>query len=284
MALAPRERRGEVSRVGMVIAVAVRKGGAGKTTTVCNLGVAVARRTGEPVLLIDMDPQANLTKHLGVDWRRLEKTVNQVLFGDASADEVIVAMPWGVDLLPAGIDLAAAEKVLLGDPIDPNGRLREVTEPLRERYGYIFIDCPPALGVLTLNGLTAADRVVVPFEANALGAEGVIETLNMIGRVKKHLNPGLRVAGILANRFDGRLGLDREVLEAARERFGSQVFRTVVREAVSLQEAVGHGRPAAHYRSRNPGHRAALDAYDALAEELLTECGRWVDDGQGAER
>lgn len=255
-----------------VFAVAIQKGGAGKTTTSTNLAVAIARVTGKSVLVVDMDSQANLTKSLGVDRRSLAHTVNHLLFGEVEAGQVIVKTSWGIDLVPADINLSAAEKQLLGDPIDPNGRLRDALESVRDHYAYIVIDCPPALGVLTLNALTAADEVVIPFEANALGTEGIAEILNTVGRVQKRLNPGLRVAGILANRFDGRAALGRDVLEATRAYFTAKnirVFDTVIRDTVSLEEAPGHGRPAAFYASRSRNHRLAVSAYDDLARELL---------------
>lgn len=271
--------KGDAQMPARVIAVAVRKGGAGKTTTTANLGVAIAQVTAGPVLLVDLDSQANLTRILGQEKRGAAGTINEVLFGDVRVEEAVVRTPYGVDLIPAGLDLAAAEKQLLLDPVDPNMRLREAFQGIRESYGYILIDCPPTLGSLTLNALVAADEVLVPFEPNALGTDGISETLNLVQRVQKRLNPGLRVSGLLANRFDSRATLPREVLEQTMGYFAGRVrvFGTVVPEAVSLQEAVGFGVPAAFYRSRNACHRKALQAYRELALELAGLSGEEVE-------
>lgn len=259
-----------------VYAVAVQKGGAGKTTTSTNLAVALAVETGRPVLAVDLDPQAHLTKALGVDKRTVKAGVNDVLFGDVEAAEAIMETQYSVDLMPATLDLAAAEKQMLLDPVDPNIRLRDVLDPLRRRYGFVVIDCPPTLGSLTLNALTAADRLVVPFEPNGFGTDGIVELLNTVTRVQRRLNPSLEVAGFLANRHRARTTLGRAVLESTRAflRGRGRVFEAVVPESQVLQESVSAGVPVAFYKPTSAALTRVTTAYRALAQELLSEGGQ----------
>ncbi|MDA8146344.1 MAG: AAA family ATPase [Thermaerobacter sp.] len=259
----------------MILAVAMQKGGVGKTTTAVNLAVAMARRIGEGarVLVADMDPQAHATLALGLDKRGDHPAVGDVLMGRTPTAEVIRETPFGVDLLPASLELAVDEQKLSADHLGAAFRLREALNTVRQRYAHVVIDCPPSLGILTICSLTAADRYLIPLEPLVYGADGLTEILATAERVRRYTNPDLKAAGIVINRWDRRNQLGHQVVEGVRTSLGGQVpiFHAYVVDTVSLAEAPGAGVPAAFYRSRNRSHRQALESYGLLAREILGE-------------
>ena len=247
-----------------IIAVANQKGGVGKTTTCVNLAAAFARMK-YPVLLIDMDPQGNATTGVGIDPRRLHVSACEVLLGERSAEEVILR-PEGValDLMPANGDLTAAEVTLLQKD-RREFALKDALEPLRARYAWIFIDCPPSLNMLTLNALAAADSVLIPMQCEYYALEGLTGLLNTIEQLRASVNPRLQIEGLVRTMFDGRNNLATAVSDQLLENFGNRVYRTLVPRNVRVAEAPSYGLPVLLYDPRSKG---AL-AHVALAGEML---------------
>lgn len=244
-----------------VIAVANQKGGVAKTTTVQALGTAWAER-GLRVLLVDLDPQASLTWALGVDPDTLKVSVHDVMLKRSKAVEAVIERD-DLHLLPSTIDLAGAELHLL----TKTGReyvLRKALAPVAERYDVVLVDCPPSLGILTINGLTAAQEVLIPLQCESLSQRGVGQLLETIDDVRDYTNPGLSVLGAVATMFDGRTKLAHEVVAAVRESFDLEVLEPPVPKSVKVAEAPGRGRSVLHHA---PSSKSAL-AYRALAAKL----------------
>jgi chromosome partitioning protein len=248
--------------MGTVYAVANQKGGVGKTTTAVNLASCAAAR-GEQTLLVDLDPQCNATVALGAD-KEMHPSSYDCLTGDVSVAEA--ARPAGPDnlwLVPANRDLAGAA-VELPRIAGSETRLRERLGPIRERFARTFLDCPPSLGPVSVNALTAADRVIVPVQAEYLALEGLVQFLETLGLIRRELNPQLEVSGLLITMYDERTRLAQDVESELRGHFASMVFETVIPRSVRVAEAPSYGLPVTEHA---PSSRGAV-AYEALTKEL----------------
>jgi chromosome partitioning protein len=255
--------------VGRTIACANQKGGVGKTTTVVNLATSLAL-SGRRVLVVDLDPQGNATSGFGVDRASLSDTLYDVILGDRDLDSVIV--PTGVggcDLAPASVSLAGAEVELASAP-QRERRLGRTLAPIRDRYDEILIDCPPSLGLLTVNALTTADAVLIPTQCEYYALEGLSQLIATLNLVRDNLNPSLEIEGVILTMFDARTNLSADVASEVRGHFGDAVFETVVPRSVRLSEAPSFGMPIARYR---PDSRGAV-AYAELAREVLERQAR----------
>lgn len=247
-----------------VLAIANQKGGVGKTTTAINLGAALAAAE-LPVLLIDADAQANCTSGLGLRRERPGKTLYEALINDIPLAEIVV------DTELANLKLIPADKHLNGASVELIDReereyvLRRCLEPIRDLYHFVLIDCPPALNLLTLNGLVAADGVLVPIQCEYLALEGVTDLLETIERVRKRFNPALELAGVLATMFDERTNLSGQVHQELLKHFNSALFQAVIPRNVRLAEAPSFGKPILFYDPRSKG----AEAYVNLAKEIL---------------
>jgi chromosome partitioning protein len=254
--------------MGVVIALANQKGGVGKTTTAINLGASLARR-GRRVLIFDFDPQANSSAGLGV--RAGGPTTYDAVVNEMPVGELVMHTGVeGLDLAPSSPGLAGAEVELVA-MMAREYRLRRALERIRERYDYILIDCPPSLGLLTVNALTAADEVIVPVQCEYLALEGLGQLTATLELVRQNLNSRLRLRGLLLTMFDGRTNLSQQVADEVRAHF-SNTFRTVIPLSVRLSEAPSHGLPIALYDASSRGNRA----YEDLADEIIEQAGAEV--------
>ena len=248
--------------MGTVYAIANQKGGVGKTTTAVNVAACIAE-AGYATLLVDIDPQANATLGLGLP-KDGKPSVYDVLSGEARAEEAVVDTGIAnLALLPSHPDLAGANVELPREP-GSEGRLREALAPLRDRYAYVLLDCPPSLGPLTVNALVAADRVIVPVQTEYYALEGLAGLLDTLGLIQRELNPRLAVAGMLLTMHDGRTRLGRDVEREVRQHFPELVFDTVIPRNVRIGEAPSFGRPVIHH---DP-HSSGAEAYFELAKEV----------------
>ncbi len=252
------------ARRARVIAIANQKGGVGKTTTAINLATAIAA-TRKRVLVIDLDPQGNASTGFGVDRRERAVTTYQVLLGEATLDHAMVetAVP-KLHLVSSAVDLSGAE-IELVDADRREYRLHDALAPVLSQFDYVLIDCPPSLGLLTLNALVAADSVLVPLQCEFYALEGLSHLLRTIDRVRKGFKPSLEIQGIVLTMFDRRNNLSEQVAADVREHLGDKVYRTVIPRNVRISEAPSHGKPVLLYDVRSPG----AQAYIQLASELL---------------
>jgi chromosome partitioning protein len=250
--------------MGTVYAIANQKGGVGKTTTAVNLAACVAE-AGYESLLIDIDPQSNATLGLGVDKRTTPTVYDALLDGLPLADAVHPTSIERLGLIPAGPDLAGANVELPRLPGSEN-RLRDALAPIRDRYAFVLLDCPPSLGPLTVNALVAADRVIVPVQAEYFALEGLAGLLDTLSLVQRELNPRLTIAGMLLTMHDGRTRLAQEVESEVRTHFPKLVFDTVIPRNVRVGEAPSFGQPVIHF---DP-HCAGAEAYFELAKEVAS--------------
>jgi len=246
-----------------VVAVANQKGGVGKTTTSINLAASLAK-TRRRVMLIDIDPQGNATMGSGIDKEAIGASTYDVLLGTETIEAARQRVEAEYDLVPANGDLSGAE-VELVDVERRERRLREALEPVRAQYDYVLIDCPPALNLLTVNALVAAQSVIIPMQCEYYALEGLTALLNTIRRIQETLNPQLQVEGLLRTMYDPRNNLDNEVSAQLKEHFGDKLYRTVIPRNVRLAEAPSYGKPVIVYDMQSKG----AQAYLALAGELL---------------
>lgn len=251
--------------MGKRIAIFNQKGGVGKTTTNINLAACLAMK-GKKVLVLDIDPQGNTTSGLGISKRELENTVYNVLVDEDYdiKDAIIKTDVKGLDLIPASVDLAGAEVEL----VQIEGRekaLKQGLDKIKDDYDYIFIDCPPSLGLLTINSLAAVDSVLIPIQCEFYALEGVSQLVSTIELVKKSLNPSLEIQGVILSMFDGRTNLSAQVVQEVKKYFGNKVYATVIPRNVRLAEAPSYGLPITEYDPKSKGAEAYMD----FAEEFL---------------
>lgn len=247
-----------------ILAIINQKGGVGKSTTAVNLAAALGA-AGKEVLLVDLDPQGNATSGYGIDKRDIDQCVYNVLLGETPVEEVILAeVGKGVDVLPSTISLAGAEVELVNEMAREN-RLKNALGSLRGRYDYILVDCPPSLGLLTINALVAADKLLIPIQCEFYALEGVTKLLDSMKRVKSVLNPSLDIYGIVLTMYDARTNLSKQVVDEVRSFFGDTVFETVIPRTVKLSEAPSYGQPILEYAPENKG----TEAYNELAQEVI---------------
>ena len=253
--------------MGKIIAFANQKGGVGKTTTMVNLSAALAYRTGKKVLLVDSDPQGNATSGVGINKREIKHSIYDVLIGEATAEEAIVSTKHkNIDILPSSIDLAAAE-IELVDMENRALRLKQALAKVQSKYDYICIDCPPSLGLLTLNGLAACTSILVPIQCEFYALEGLSQLMATVRTVKKHYNPYIDIEGVLLTMYDARLNLTVQVVEEVKKYFPQKVFKTVIPRNVRLSEAPSFGEPVIYYDFASKGSQAYL----ALADEIIAK-------------
>jgi chromosome partitioning protein len=253
--------------MGKIYTIANQKGGVGKTTTAINLGAYLAQLE-QRVLLVDLDPQANATSSLGIDKNQVQGGTYQSILGDGSVKKYLLKNPkLNLSILPSSPELAGAEVELVNE-VGRENLLRRSLSVVQDEYDYLIIDCPPSLGLLTLNGLVAArDGILIPVQCEYLAMEGISQLINTIDRVRRVIFPELTIRGVILTMFDGRTNLAGDVVAEIQKYFGDQVFETIIPRSIRLAEAPSYGVPIHMY---SPGSRGAV-AYRNLAEELLEE-------------
>ncbi len=250
--------------MGKIIAVANQKGGVGKTTTAVNLSAAIGAK-GKKVLLIDLDPQGNTTSGYGINKKGIVSSSYEMLIGTSGAEECIVASDFkNVDVLPANMSLAGAEIELI-ELEHRESRVKTALAQIKGKYDFIFIDCPPSLGLITLNALAAADTLLVPIQCEYYALEGLSQLMATVRSVKRLYNPELDIEGVLLTMFDGRLNLTQQVVNEVKRFFPKKVFKTFIPRAVRLSEAPSFGKPILYYDKSSKGAKA----YNELAKEVI---------------
>lgn len=248
-----------------IVAIINQKGGVGKSTTAINLAAALGEM-GKQVLLVDLDPQGNCSSGLGIEKSLIQQCIYDVLLNDVPIEDVIIPdITEGVDIAPATINLAGAEVELVAEMAREN-RLKDAVGSMRGRYDFVLVDCPPSLGLLTVNALVAADKLLIPIQCEFYALEGVTKLLESMKRVKSRLNPTLDIYGILLTMYDSRTTLSKQVVDEVREYFGRLVFSTPIPRTVKLSEAPSFGQPITQY---DPKGRGAL-SYIELAKEVIS--------------
>lgn len=250
--------------MGKIIAIVNQKGGVGKTTTAVNLSAA-AGALGQAVLLVDMDPQGNSTSGYGINKRSVPASTYDVLINGVSVESALVRTRFqGVDLLPSAMDLAGAEVEMIALS-GREARLKEALSPLRDAYDYIFLDCPPSLGLITINALCACDAILVPIQCEYYALEGLSQLMASVRQVKRLYNPAIDVEGVLLTMYDGRLNLTHQVVTEVKKFFPKKVFATAIPRGVRISEAPSYGEPILYYDKNSKG----AHAYTQLAKELI---------------
>ncbi len=258
--------------MGKVISVANQKGGVGKTTTSINLAASLAA-TEHPTLLIDVDPQANCTSGIGIEHRSPRHSTYEVLIGDMQVEDAVQKTEMDfLDVVPSHINLVGAE-IEMVDVMEREQILKNALTRIRRKYDFVVVDCPPSLGLLTVNALTASDSVLIPVQAEYFALEGLGQLLNTIKIVRQHLNPELEIEGVLLTMFDTRLRLSNQVADEVRRYFGDKVFKTIVQRNVRLSEAPSFGKPVLLYDATCIGARN----YIALAREVIHSSRSFLD-------
>ena len=250
--------------MGKIVAIANQKGGVAKTTTSVNLSACLAVQ-GKKVLLVDIDPQGNATSGLGIDKNSLNYCIYDVLINGLPIDSVLCKTDIeGLDIVPATIQLAGAE-IELVTAISREIKMKKAIHAIRDRFDYVIIDCPPSLGLLTVNALSAADSILIPIQCEFYALEGLGQLMNTVDLIRKHLNPELAIEGVLMTMFDARTNLSIQVVEEVKGYFKNKVYSTIIPRNVRLSEAPSHGKPIIRYDNKSKG----AEVYTELAKEVI---------------
>ncbi|MEG1993759.1 MAG: AAA family ATPase [Oscillospiraceae bacterium] len=250
--------------MGKVMAVANQKGGVGKTTTAINVAACLGKK-GNKVLILDTDPQGNTTSGFGINKQELTLTSYDIILGETRISDIIIKTKFkNVDIVPASISLAAAE-IELAEQKDRLSKIRNALAPIKDNYDYIIIDCPPSLGLITLNALGSADSIIMPIQCEYYALEGLSQLMDTVRRVKKTSNPNIEVEGVLLTMYDGRLNLTLQVADNVKKYFKDKVFKTVIPRNVRLSEAPSFGQPIIYYDGASKGATAYMD----LTKEII---------------